>query len=122
METSTATFVRAPRAHEKFSRTEPTLDAGIVEDAARDFFDRALGRVDHGNGITAEKRFGRAQLVGDLLTGSITAFGPPFVTNLLESFRLDGQGIKLATVRFQALRQLSRLEVVLGERIVGGEH
>ncbi len=44
-------------------RSQAPLDSGVAEDAARDLFDRAFRRVDHGNGIAREKGFRRARLV-----------------------------------------------------------
>ena len=49
------------------SRPQAPFDAGVVENAARDLFDRAFRGIDDWNRIPREERIGRAQLIGDLL-------------------------------------------------------
>src|SRR6185436_4161841 len=100
------------------SRSQASLDPRVVQNAARNLFDGAFRGIDDRYRIARKQGVGGAQFVGHLLTRRIAAFGAPFVTNLLETLGLDSQGIELATMCFEARRELAGLEVVFGERII----
>src|SRR5215469_6189412 len=100
-------------------RSQPPLDAGGAEDAAGDLLDRALGSVERGDGIARAQRLRGAQLVLHLLTGGVAAVRTALVTDLLQPLGPDGEREQLVAVGLEARWQPPRLQVVLGERVVG---
>src|SRR6185437_728627 len=101
---------------------QPPLDAGGVENAGRNLLDRALRGIERGDAQAGDQRLGGAQLVTYLLLGGVAALRAPLVADLLQALGLDGQGIKLATVRLEPGRKLPGLQVFLSERIISCEH
>src|SRR5438874_1728731 len=113
----------APRAGSvAASRPQPPLDAAGVQDAAGDLLDRALGGVEPRQRVAGKQRLGRAQLVQLLLPRGVAAVRPALVADLLQPLGPDGERKQLGAIRLEPWRQPSRLQIVLGERIVGGEH
>src|ERR1700679_318580 len=104
------------------SGPQSPLDAGTVENPARDFFDRDFRRIEHRYSMPLEQRLGRSDFEGHLRRRRIEAIGTPLVANLLQSIGLDGEAEQLPRVRFERRRQISRFEIVLGQRIIRGEY
>src|SRR5579872_7027091 len=71
------------------SRTQASLDPAVLNDAAGDFLDGAFGRIEARDRIAPKQRIGRAQLVLDLLSRGIAAFGTALVADLLQALGLD---------------------------------
>src|SRR6185437_3441848 len=103
-------------------RPQPPLDSGGVENARRNLLDRAFRGIERRDVQARDQRLGDAQLVAYLLLRGIAALRPALIADLLQALRLDGQGIKLATVRLEPGRQLPGLEVIFRERVIGSEH
>src|SRR5688572_11252109 len=86
------------------SRPQPALDALAIDDAARNFLDRALGRVELRNAVALEQPLGGAHLELALTERCVAAAGPPAAANLVEPRRLDRETEQLVDVRAQRRR------------------
>src|SRR2546430_2718552 len=103
-------------------RPQPPLDAAGVQNAAGDLLDGALGGIEPRQRVAREQRLRGAQLVLHLLLRGVAAVRAALGADLLQPLRFDGQRIELGAERLQWRRQSAGFEIVLGERIVGGEH
>src|ERR1700676_4480661 len=104
------------------SGAQAPLDAGAVENSARYFLDRDFGGVEQRNAMPLEQRLRRSDLESHLLRRRITAVGTPFVANLLQPIRLYSQTEQFPRIRFERRRQISRFEIVLGQREIRGKY
>src|ERR1700692_3610962 len=98
------------------SGAQAPLDAGTVENSARYFLDGDFGGVENRNAMPFEQRLCRSDLESHLRRRRIAAVGTPFVSNLLQPVRLDGQAEQFPRMRFERRGQISRFEIVLGKR------
>ena len=95
------------------------LQAQRGHDLAGDFLDGSVRGAERGNALHLEHGFRRRYflLVGfKLCVGGI---GAPFLADLLQAFRIDGQAEQLAPVGAQAWRQAVAFQVFIRQRIVG---
>src|SRR6202035_315945 len=121
------TRARASRATIYSSRARPLraqtpLDAAGVQNPAGDLLDRALGGIEPRQAVAREQRLRGAQFVLHLLLRSVAALRAALAADLLQPLGPDGQRIELGAERLQSRRQPAGFQILVGERIVGGEH
>src|SRR2546421_1308908 len=101
---------------------QPPLDAAGVQNPAGDLLDGALGGIEPRQRVAREQRLRDAQLVPHLLLRGVAAIRAALGADLLQPLRFDGQRIELGAEALQSRRQSAGFQIILGERIVGGEH
>src|ERR1035438_8242314 len=103
------------------SRPQASLDTGAIEYSARNFLYRAFRGVDDRNAVPFEQGLRCTHLECDLARRGVSTVGAPLVADLLQTVRLDRQPEQLARILLDSSGQLSRFQIVFGQRVIGRE-